>query len=70
MNRCTDCGVPAPRLYLGRCILCADAKYETAPAPVSLDAGEGSFDDNSDIELDPLNPQGRWATPEFLLGRQ
>lgn len=66
MMRCEECGRPSARLYVGRCLICADSKYESHPAPVSLDAGEDSFDDRSDELLDPLDVNGRWATEGFV----
>ena len=66
MMRCTDCGVPAERLYAGRCLVCADAKYEAVPEPVVLGSEDDSFDDHSDVLLDPLDVNGRWAQGRFV----
>ena len=67
---CEVCGQFAALSSTGRCILCQGFPPLPDDTPLDVD-GEQSFDDRSDVLLDPLDANGRWARGAFVnrLGR-
>ncbi len=62
---CEVCGQLAALSATGRCHFCRGFPPLPDETPIEVD-GEQSFDESSDLLLDPLDVNGRWAQGRFV----